>query len=102
VFIGMSSESFGATNERTGYVAITRGKQQALIFTDDREALLKAVCRPDDPLSATELAGAESEQPARRLGRMSFVRDVSIGENGSMAPSQSKVPAKDRGLNHAG
>ncbi len=32
VFIGMSSESFGATNQRTGYVAITRGKLQAADF----------------------------------------------------------------------
>jgi conjugative relaxase-like TrwC/TraI family protein len=29
VFIGMSSESFGATNQRTGYVAITRAKFEA-------------------------------------------------------------------------
>ena len=31
------------------------------IFTDDRESLLKAVSRPDDPLSATELADAQPQ-----------------------------------------
>ena len=56
VFVGMSSESFPATYQRTAYVAVTRGKEQAQIFTDDRKELLKAVSRPDDPLSATELA----------------------------------------------
>ena len=56
VFIGVSSESFPATYQRTAYVAVTRGKEQALIFTDDRKELLKAVSRPDDPLSATELS----------------------------------------------
>jgi hypothetical protein len=56
VFIGVSSESFPATYQRTGYVAITRGREQALIFTDDRKALLKAISRPDEPLLATELA----------------------------------------------
>jgi hypothetical protein len=62
VFIGLSSDSFPATNERTGYVAVTRGKEQALIFTDDKDSLLKAMSRPDDPLSASEVA--ESKQQA--------------------------------------
>jgi conjugative relaxase-like TrwC/TraI family protein len=104
VFIGMASESFGATNERTGYVAITRGREQAQIFTDDREALLKAVSRPDDPLSATQLADARSEQPSRPMRRMSFVRGVSVHGNdrGPMQPGVSKELTKDRGLDHAG
>jgi conjugative relaxase-like TrwC/TraI family protein len=104
VFIGMSSESFGATNQRTGYVALTRGREQAVVFTDDRESLLKAVSRPDDPLSATELAGAAQEIPARLMKRMSFVRGRSVfgGGNGEIAPSITKDPAKDRGLDHAG
>ena len=58
VFIGLSSDSFPATNERTGYVAITRAKEQALIFTDDKDGLLKAMNRPDEPMSATEVAEA--------------------------------------------
>jgi ATP-dependent exoDNAse (exonuclease V) alpha subunit len=101
VFIGMAAESFGATNERTGYVAITRGREQAQIFTDDREALLKAVSRPDDPLSATELADAGSEHPGRPMRRMSFVRGVSIFGHGE-SPMPAKELTKDRGLDHAG
>jgi conjugative relaxase-like TrwC/TraI family protein len=56
VLIGMSSQSFPATYQRTAYVAVTRGKEQALVFTDDRTELLKAVTRLDDPMSATQLA----------------------------------------------
>jgi conjugative relaxase-like TrwC/TraI family protein len=56
VLIGVSSESFPATYQRTAYVAVTRGREQAQLFTDDRKELLKAISRPDDPLSATELA----------------------------------------------
>ena len=63
VFIGVSSESFPATYQRTAYVAVTRGKEQALIFTDDRKELLKAVSRPDDPLSATELSESTEHKP---------------------------------------
>jgi conjugative relaxase-like TrwC/TraI family protein len=97
VFIGMSSESFGATNQRTGYVAVTRGKEQAQIFTDDREALLKAVSRPDDPLSATELADAQPKN-APSLTRRSLVR----GGPSFPPPKVTKHPTKDRGLDHAG
>jgi len=104
VFIGMSSESFGATNERTGYVAITRGKSQAVIFTDDREALLKAVSRPDDPLSATELAAGATDKPARPMKRMSFVRGISTfgAGHGSIPATVAKELTKDRGFDHAG
>ena len=65
VFVGMSSESLPATNQRTAYVAVTRGKEQALIFTDDRKELLKAMSRPDDPMSATELAESTQQQADR-------------------------------------
>ncbi|MBI1321631.1 relaxase domain-containing protein [bacterium] len=56
VFIAIDSESMKATDQRTAYVAITRGKEQAVIFTDDHLGLLKAASRADQSLSATELA----------------------------------------------
>jgi len=70
VIIGLSSESFPATYQRTAYVAVTRGKEQALIFTDDKAGLLKAMSRPDDPLSATEVAESKKQATpvkARRI-----------------------------------
>ena len=50
VFIGESSQSFGATNQRSFYVPVTRGRMQAVIFTDNKKELLKAVQRPDEPI----------------------------------------------------
>jgi hypothetical protein len=71
VFIGLSSQSFPATNQRSFYVPVTRGKEQAVIFTDDKKELLRAVQRPDEPVSATEFA--QSRRPAppmrKRLGK---------------------------------
>ncbi len=66
IFVGIAGESMGATNRRRAYVALTRGKEMALAFTDDKEALLKAVQRPDEPLSATELAESVQRKPALR------------------------------------
>ena len=80
VFIGMSSESFPATYQRTAYVAVTRGKEQAQIFTDDKEELLKAISRPDDPVvgdgdfrdhaAATARAGSADEATGVRRWRL--------------------------------
>src|SRR5665213_484296 len=56
VFVGVSSESFPATGERTSYVALTRGKEQVQVFTDDKTELLRAMSRADDPLSARLVA----------------------------------------------
>ena len=71
VFIGQSSQSFPATNQRSFYVPVTRGREQAVIFTDDKKALLKAVQRPDEPLSATEFVQARRKAPPmrKRLGK---------------------------------
>ncbi len=66
VFVGISEESLPATGQRTAYVALTRGKEQVQVFTDDKEALLKAICRPDDPLSATTLAANSERKPTQR------------------------------------
>ena len=90
VIIGLSSDSFPATYQRTAYVAVTRGKEQALIFTDDKEGLLKAMSRPDDPLSATEVAESEKQStpvkarrpmsqplPGHDLGNYRDVRQLS-------------------------
>jgi conjugative relaxase-like TrwC/TraI family protein len=81
VFVGMSSESFPATCQRTAYVAVTRGKEQAQIFTDDRKELLKAISRPDEPLSATELSGSRQEKPnlpGRLKKQLAFARGLAL------------------------
>jgi hypothetical protein len=79
VFIGESSQSFPATNQRSFYVPVTRGREQAVIFTDNKEELLRAVQRPDQPLSATELLESKARKsPLRwRLSRhLAFMRKL--------------------------
>ena len=105
VFIGMSSESFPATYQRTAYVAVTRGREQAQIFTDDRKELLKAVSRPDDPLSATELAESTNHAPIMRGGltkpRRRGRRQAVVGVQNHLAlPGSARNPTVERGLDH--
>jgi conjugative relaxase-like TrwC/TraI family protein len=68
VFVGISSESFPATGQRTAYVALTRGKEQVQVFTDDKNDLLKAMSREDDPMSATNLVEQNQFRPNMPLG----------------------------------
>lgn len=55
-------------DERTAYVAVTRGREKVEIFTDDKEELLSAMTRQDDPMSATELT-RNHRSKKRGLGR---------------------------------
>jgi len=89
VFIGMSSESFPATNERTGYVAVTRGKEQVQIFTDDRQGLLKAVARPDAALSATDLSEAEQRKLETNQAKRKL-RGHGLTRPGAMQPDLAR------------
>ncbi len=54
VLIGQSAESFPASSREQFYVSLSRGRQQATLYTDDKKALLAAVRRSDDRLAATE------------------------------------------------
>jgi hypothetical protein len=105
IFIGMSSESFPATYQRTAYVAVTRGREQAQIFTDDRKELLKAISRPDDPLSATQLAEATNHKPAarNRLAKQVALarRQAAIAaQNHVIQPGNARNPTAERGMDH--
>lgn len=105
VFIGMSSESFPATGSRTAYVAVTRGKEQAQIFTDDRMELLRAISRPDDPLSATQLAESANHKPTvrdRLPKHLTTARQLAAvaSHHRSTQPGGTKTPAMERGMDH--
>ncbi len=58
VFIAESAQSFPAASREQFYVSVSRGREEATIYTDDKQALLDAVNRSDDRFSATEMVGA--------------------------------------------
>ncbi len=71
VFIGQSSDSLPASSREQFYVSVSRGREQATIYTDDKEALLEAVSRSDDRLTATEfVAGRDLRERAATLQRL--------------------------------
>lgn len=89
VIVAQSSESFGASNRQQAYVSISRGKKQTTIFTDDKHALLEAVSRSDDRMTATELV-------ERRTHRVRTVETDRL-----RAPSPHRTPMRE-GERHYG
>jgi hypothetical protein len=53
-------------------VALTRGKEQAQIFTDDKEELLRVMSRVDDPMSATSLDESAKQKANKKKLNKSF------------------------------
>jgi conjugative relaxase-like TrwC/TraI family protein len=84
VIVAISSQSIPATDQRTAYVAVTRGKEQALVFTDDINELMRAISRDSQPMSATELADtikpAVRKPPSKRM-KMSRIRGLFASRN---------------------
>ncbi len=108
VFIGLSGESFAAANARRFYVPVTRGREQAVVFTDDKEALLAAVRRADQPPSATDLAADRRQTPPlrHRLQKLLAYRHrlatfARTHEAGRDALGRSPAPAREREASHA-
>jgi conjugative relaxase-like TrwC/TraI family protein len=105
VFIGVSSESFPATYQRTAYVAVTRGREEAQIFTDDRKELLRVISRPDEPLSATELAESLTDKPtvpnrvAKHLTTAQQLAAIALRHHLSQS-GDTRNPTVERGRDH--
>ncbi len=80
VFIGQSSSSFPASSREQFYVSASRAREQATTYTDDKKALLEAVSRGDDRLSATELVREqvlrERAGVMQRLERLALIPDA--------------------------
>lgn len=55
VFIGQSADAGRAASREQFYVSVSRGKRQAVIYTDDKPELLASVMKSSDQLTATEL-----------------------------------------------
>jgi len=80
VFVGQSGESFPASSREQFYVSASRASEQVVIYTDDKAALMDAVSRSDDRITATELRRdavklrhREPDLPAERREREELV-----------------------------
>jgi hypothetical protein len=82
VFVSESSQSFPAASREQFYVSVSRGRESAVIYTDDKAALKAAVGVSDDRTSATELVrdrvARQARLPEREDPRRNAVRTREI------------------------
>jgi ATP-dependent exoDNAse (exonuclease V) alpha subunit len=95
VLIAQSSTSFPASDASQFYVSVSRGRQQAVIYTDDKEALLEAIERDRPRMLAHDLVRQPRQHLARKKKRaMAFMRDLAEKFRGKEA---AKELPRDRG-----
>lgn len=62
VLIGESAESYAAASREQFYVSCSRSRKSVAVYTDDKAALLEAVSRSDERLTATELVTSRDQR----------------------------------------
>jgi conjugative relaxase-like TrwC/TraI family protein len=67
VIVGQSSLSFPASGREQFYVSVSRGRERAVVFTDDKEGLRQVVRRADTRTAATDLVNRPLADPWARL-----------------------------------
>lgn len=82
VFIYQPAGTFPATDAKQFYVSVSRGREQAHIYTDDKEELLRHASDQSERQSALELVGKDNHLDAV----IQMQRDEA---------SQDKIPSKD-------
>jgi hypothetical protein len=55
VIVGQAAESFPASDRRQFYVSVSRGRERAVVFTDDKRGLAAAVARGGEGATVTEV-----------------------------------------------
>lgn len=85
IFIAQPSSTFPATDAKQFYVSVSRGRDSAKIYTDDKEALLDYASELGDRQSAIELV---TKQPSH----MEHVHHLQRSEPGPVLKPHEKQP----------
>ena len=76
VLVSMPVRSLAAVGQDTAYVALTRGKRNAYLYTDDLPALREAASRPRPKANAADLFGPTQSLVKQRVTFLSRVRHL--------------------------
>ena len=103
VLIAQSAMSYPAASRENFYVAVTRGRKSATIYTDDKEELAKAIKRSDPRRSATELIdGRRKPVEGRPKRSFSVIRRAMIAARRIVRqPEKQKQREREREVDHA-
>ncbi|PSR55785.1 conjugal transfer protein [Adhaeribacter arboris] len=96
VFISQPAATFPATDSKQFYVSVSRGRERARIYTDDKEQLLEHASELGERQSALELVGKRSQ--TKDITHQRIREDINWGSS-QIDKSRDKEPSslqKDR------
>ncbi|WP_233219255.1 MobF family relaxase [Adhaeribacter arboris] len=96
VFISQPAATFPATDAKQFYVSVSRGRERARIYTDDKEQLLEHASEIGERQSALELVGKRSQ--TKDITHQRIREDIDRGSS-QIGKSRDKEPSslqKDR------
>jgi conjugative relaxase-like TrwC/TraI family protein len=102
VIAAISEPSYPATGLESAYVALSRGRQRGVVFTDDKVSLREAIERSQGKSLAHDLIGEANEQAARR-DHVMFMQRLKEMAMWGVDQIQKALTGKerDRGLGYA-
>ena len=89
VFIAQGKDSFPASSREQWYVSLSRGREAAKIYTDNKAELMENVRDSSSRLSATELMEARMAEQAETMKNYQFYADMR-NRNYQLRQSQSQ------------
>lgn len=98
VFISQPASTFPATDSKQIYVSVSRGRDRARIYTDDKEELLAYAARLGDRQSALELLQKRKQIEAitQENIRRDMQQPMHQKENTSLTVPKQKQPGNDK------
>ena len=103
VLVAMGTQSLPAVSREQFYVSLSRARDWAKIYTDDRDALRQAVGRCDERVSATEVGARRRDRPERwnRRRHVMFLQRLVANEQARhlLVVDRSRQPVAEKSLN---
>lgn len=96
VFIAQGADAFAASSREQFYVSVSRGRHSVHVFTDDKEALARAIGRSGARLFASDVADRRLKAKLPDAPRP----PVKAAEPGAQASSSEAAPAAVRGFRY--
>jgi len=75
VFVAVGNESLPAANMKQWYVSLSRGKEMAKVYVEDKQEVRDAIAKGSERLSAVELTHTKLRDSWRQKFSQSFERN---------------------------
>ena len=80
LILSQPTQTFVAANERTFYVGVSRGAEEARIYTDNKEELKQVMSKPSDRVHALDIAKEIEQEQLRRKAHEALNEKINLSK----------------------